>query len=70
MFLRESFSFKSTTIFSKLRELNHILNNNSNKKNKSIKFIYMIRDDIFSKYERTKFFDFIVPIVPVLGPLP
>ena len=26
----------------------------------------MIRDDIFSKYERTKFFDFIVPIVPVL----
>ena len=58
--------FKSTTIFSKLRELNHILNNNSNKKNKSIKFIYMIRDDIFSKYERTKFFDFIVPIVPVL----
>ena len=26
----------------------------------------MIRDDIFSKYERTKFFDFIIPVVPVL----
>ena len=58
--------FKSTSIFSKLRELNHILNNVPKMKDKKIKFIYMIRDDIFSKYERTKFFDFIVPIVPVL----
>lgn len=58
--------FKSTSIFSKLRELNHILNNVPKIKNDKIKFIYMIRDDIFSKYERTKFFDFIVPIVPVL----
>lgn len=58
--------FKSTTIFSKLRELNHILNNIPNIKSNQIIFIYMIRDDIFSKYERTKFFDFIVPIVPVM----
>ena len=58
--------FKSTTIFSKLRELNHILNNVPSIKSNQIIFIYMIRDDIFSKYERTKFFDFIVPIVPVL----
>ena len=58
--------FKSTTIFSKLRELNHILNNTPKIKTNPIIFIYMIRDDIFSKYERTKFFDFIVPIVPVL----
>ncbi len=58
--------FKSTIIFSKLRELNHILNNTPKIKTNPIIFIYMIRDDIFSKYERTKFFDFIVPIVPVL----
>ena len=58
--------FKSTVIFAKLRELNHILNNAPEIGEKKIKFIYMIRDDIFSKYERTKFFDFIVPIVPVL----
>ncbi len=58
--------FKSSTIFSKLRELNHILNNVPSIKSNQIIFIYMIRDDIFSKYERTKFFDFIIPIVPVL----
>lgn len=58
--------FKSTAIFAKLRELNHILNNTPEIGEKKIKFIYMIRDDMFSKYERTKFFDFIVPIVPVL----
>ena len=27
----------------------------------------MIADDVLQKYERTKFFDFIVPIVPVLN---
>lgn len=59
--------FCTPTIFSKLRELNHILNNTPIiKKEGHLIFIYMIRDDIFSKYERTKFFDFIVPIVPVL----
>lgn len=56
--------FDSPVIFIKLRELNHILNRVPSIKN--LKFIYMIRDDTFLKYERTKFFDFIVPIVPVL----
>ena len=56
--------FDSPIIFIKLRELNHILNRVPSIKN--LKFIYMIRDDTFLKYERTKFFDFIVPIVPVL----
>ena len=27
----------------------------------------MVCDDILQKYERTKFFDFIVPVVPVLN---
>lgn len=57
--------FYSTLIFAKLRELNHILNESPVIRG-SLKFVYMIRDDFFSKYERTKFFDFIVPIVPAL----
>ena len=57
---------KTNVIFSKLRELNRILNNCPKLKNK-IKFIYMIGDDVLQKYERTKFFDFIIPIVPVLN---
>ena len=57
---------KTNAIFSKLRELNRILNNSPKLKNK-IKFIYMVRDDILQKYERTKFFDFIIPVVPILN---
>ena len=57
---------KTNTIFVKLRELNRILNHCPKLLNQ-IKFVYMVRDDILPKYERTKFFDFIVPIVPVLN---
>ena len=57
---------KTSTIFAKLRELNRVLNNCPKLKN-SIKFIYMVCDDILQKYERTKFFDFIIPVVPVLN---
>ena len=34
---------------------------------KNIRFFYLIRDDLFSSSERTKFFDFIIPIVPIVG---
>ena len=59
--------FKSTNIFVQLRELNNILNNNKKMKNR-VKFIYAIKDDMFEKEgERTKFFDFIIPIVPYIS---
>lgn len=50
-------------IFEKLREINNLVNN---KEDKIIRFFYLIRDDIFTSKDRTKFFDFIVPIVPVI----
>ncbi len=34
--------------------------------NKAFKFFYLLRDDIFTSKDRTKFFDFIIPIVPVI----
>ncbi|MFB9326334.1 hypothetical protein ACFFSY_10450 [Paenibacillus aurantiacus] len=50
-------------IFSKLREINFLIN----KKTKTpIRFFYLVRDDIFNSKDRTKFFDFIIPIVPIL----
>lgn len=59
--------FESTNIFVKLRELNNILNNNKKMKDR-VKFIYAIKDDMFKKEgERTKFFDFIIPIVPYIS---
>lgn len=66
VFIEDLDRFESTEIFIKLRELNTILNNYEQIK-KRIAFIYAIRDDIFVKDERTKFFDFIIPVIPIIN---
>lgn len=58
--------FEQTEIFTKLRELN-LLINNSKKTKENIVFIYAIRDDMFKDRQRTKFFDFMIPIIPVIN---
>ena len=58
--------FEQTEVFTKLRELN-LLINNSKKTKEEIVFIYAIRDDMFKDKERTKFFDFMIPIIPVIN---
>ena len=63
--------YDDNLILSKLRELNYIYNkrqknHKEEQKGKSIKFIYLIKDEIFDSKERTKFFDYILPIVPVM----
>lgn len=59
--------FEQTEIFTKLRELN-LLINNSKKIKRDIVFIYAVRDELFrGEKERTKFFDFLIPIIPVIN---
>ncbi|WP_334323024.1 YobI family P-loop NTPase [Gilliamella apicola] len=63
--------YDDNLILSKLRELNYIYNkrqknHKKEQKGKPIKFIYLIKDEIFESKERTKFFDYILPIVPVI----
>lgn len=58
--------FQETEIFTKLREIN-LLINNSKKIDKSVVFIYAIRDEMFSDKDRTKFFDFIIPVIPIIN---
>lgn len=59
--------YNSNQIFEKLREINYLLNNSpDNPDNKVYRFFYLLRDDIFTSKDRTKFFDFIIPIVPVI----
>lgn len=58
--------FEQTEIFTKLRELN-LLINNSKKIKRDIAFIYAVRDDMFKDKDRTKFFDFIIPIIPIIN---
>lgn len=59
--------FRRTEIFTKLREVNLLLNNSKKTIRKNIVFIYAVRDDMFLDKERTKFFDFIIPIIPIIN---
>ena len=59
--------FENTHIFTKLRELNLILNQ-SEEIGWRIVFLYALKDDIFANAEeRTKFFDYIVPVIPFVN---
>jgi len=61
--------FEMNRIFAKLREINCLVNRKlemRKKERKIVRFFYLVRDDIFTSKDRTKFFDFIIPIVPIL----
>lgn len=58
--------FKNPDIFLKLREVNFLLNE-SNAIKQHIVFVYAVKDDIFKNEDRTKFFDYIIPIIPVIN---
>lgn len=55
--------YNSTKIFEKLREINTLVNSRSDT---PIRFLYLLKDDMFDSKDRTKFFDFIIPIIPVI----
>ena len=59
--------FGTPNIFLKLRELNQLINE-SKIVGRHITFIYAVKDDIFRDEERTKFFDYIITIIPVINP--
>ena len=62
--------FDNVLIFERLREINRLTNNQlkqyQKKETKILRFFYLLRDDIFCTKDRTKFFDFIIPVVPVV----
>lgn len=60
--------FDDVEIFERLREINNLLNETRDVKNdKPIRFIYLVKDDIFSTTDRVKFFDTIIPVIPVIN---
>ncbi|MEE0930746.1 MAG: hypothetical protein UIM53_07070 [Acutalibacteraceae bacterium] len=59
--------FNVNGIFERLHEVNTLVNIQLQKENKKLlRFFYLLRDDIFISKDRTKFFDYIIPIVPVV----
>ena len=58
--------FDNTDIFLKLREVNQLLNQ-SNSVGRKVTFIYAVKDDMFFDEERTKFFDYITTVIPIIN---
>lgn len=58
--------FEDAEIFVTLREINSLVNENAGVK-RTIRFLYALRDDIFINTDRTKFFEFIVPVIPIIN---
>lgn len=53
--------FNDISIFVRLREINSLINFKSEE---TVRFIYVIRDDLFESKDRVKFFDLIIPVIP------
>lgn len=58
--------FGNSEVFTKLREIN-LLINNSKKIKQDIVFIYAIKDDMFLDKDRAKFFDYMLPVIPIVN---
>lgn len=60
--------FDNTDIFTKLREINILLNNSASVGGRKISFIYAIGDNVIKdKKERVKFFEYIIPVIPFIN---
>jgi hypothetical protein len=70
--------FRTTDVFTKLREINTLVNRNVQARRhdwwrglsrspRRVVFIYAIKDDMFTGEERTKFFDLVIPVIPVVN---
>lgn len=58
--------FNNPEIFVTLREINALVNANVGVR-RTVRFLYALRDDMFVNTDRTKFFEFIVPVVPIIN---
>ena len=66
VFFEDLDRLEDPSIFIHLRELNTLLNNYDGIKRRIV-FVYAIRDDIFTDTDRTKFFEFIIPVIPIIN---
>ncbi|WP_439865723.1 YobI family P-loop NTPase [Pseudomonas syringae] len=58
--------FDTQDIFFRLREINFIIRQSPQIK-RPVHFIYAIRDELFTLTDKTKFFDLIIPVIPVIN---
>lgn len=58
--------FEDSDIFVTLREINSLVNGNVSVRRR-VRFLYALRDDMFANTDRTKFFEFIIPVIPIIN---
>ena len=58
--------FNNPDIFVTLREINALVNANAGVR-RTVRFLYALRDDMFVNIDRTKFFEFIIPVIPIIN---
>ncbi|WP_417281124.1 ATP-binding protein [Celeribacter sp.] len=58
--------FEDSDIFVTLREINSLVNANVGVRRR-VRFLYALRDDMFANTDRTKFFEFIIPVIPIIN---
>ncbi len=57
--------FNNNEIFVRLRELNSMINKYCEDR---VVFLYAIKDNMFTDTERSKFFEYIIPVIPIINP--
>ena len=58
--------FNNSDIFVTLREINSLVNGYVGVKRR-VQFLYALRDDMFANTDRTKFFEIIIPVIPIIN---
>lgn len=61
--------YGAISVFTKLREINLVANDARGAKEGTLRFFYLVKDSLFEDpKDRTKFFDFVIPVIPYVDP--
>ena len=66
VFVEDLDRFNDKAPFVRLREINFVINSAAAIRH-PVRFVYAINDELFARDERAKFFDLVVPVVPVIN---
>lgn len=66
IFFEDLDRLQNNRLFVHLRALNNMLNQ-CDVLERPIRFVYAVKDDIFEKEDRTKFFEYILPVIPIIN---
>lgn len=61
--------YGAISVFTKLREINLVANDARGAREGTLRFFYLVKDSLFEDpKDRTKFFDFVIPVIPYVDP--